>query len=151
MIIGLYKDLKKKEEDTLLDIPYECGICCENIDESNLTTLSCVNNKCGCPYYHHDCIVNWWVSIHKTSYLTKQTYVIRQCPYCRETADLITTKDTTKKKYNNIHLNYQISSSDMIKWKCQAITKSSNKQCCNSKNPNYGVYCGIHKKLFYLT
>ena len=152
MIIGLYKNLKIKEEDELelIDTSYECGICCENIDKKDLTTLSCIANKCGCPYYHHDCIVNWWRSIHKGSHLNKKTYVIRQCPYCRVSAKLITPTESTKKLYNKIHSTYKITIDDMISWKCYAITKTSKKQCCNSKNSNYGNYCGIHKKYFFV-
>lgn len=150
MIIGWYKDLKKKEDEELLtsDIPFECGICCENIDKKDLTTLSCVNNKCGCPYYHHDCIVSWWTSIHKSSHLTNKTYVIRQCPYCRATANLIIPTDPTKKLCNKIHSTYKLTVADLVHWRCNAITQTSKTQCCNSKNSKYGNYCGIHKKYF---
>ena len=148
MIIGLFKDLKIKEDELLKekDITYECGICCENIDKCDLISLSCQNNNCGSPHYHHDCIVQWWVNIHKSSYINKKTYVIRQCPYCRKTADMITTNDSTKKLYENIHKNYVLTEEDLVKWRCHAITKSSKKQCSNCKNPYYGNYCGIHKK-----
>ena len=149
MIIGLFKDLKLKEADDLSSEPlHECGICCESIEKDDLTTLSCADNHCGSPHYHYDCIVKWWLNIHKSTYLQKKTYVIRQCPYCRVTADKITSKDKTNKLYEKIHSNYVLKESDLVKWRCQAITKSSKKQCTNCKNPNYGNYCGIHKKFF---
>ena len=143
MIIGLYKSLKQQEELEELNpiARHECGICCEAIDESELVTLSCCDNKCGCPYYHHQCILSWWTNIHKKAYLIKKTYVIRQCPYCRVSVDLIKPPIGIIKLHSEIHLGFTEYINNKLY--CLAITRKGTK-CCNKKK--HGNFCGIHKK-----